>query len=104
MRSSSIGCDCNGKAIAVGAKVRVAKQLCSLEENNDFRRAFRKVAGRLFIVVGRDATAGVWIGIKRFEVLTIEPHLLCVVASTRNSSNSRRIFKRHSSGRATPAA
>lgn len=71
--------DCVGRPIAVGDKVRIARSLRARGSHPEFRRAFRKVAGRFKTVVGWDRTGGAWVQIRRHEVLTIEPHLLKVI-------------------------
>jgi len=71
--------DCGGRRIDIGDEVRVARCLGGLGSHPEFRRAFRRVAGRLTTVVGWDSTGGAWIPVHSREVLTIEPHLLRLV-------------------------
>jgi hypothetical protein len=66
------------RRLKVGDRVKVATSLRGLA-HPDYRKVFRRVAGRVTIVVGWDATGGAWIPIQGCEVLTIEPHLLRVV-------------------------
>ena len=78
MRSHRGGLDHRGRNLQVGDVVRVARTLGGVA-HADYRKVFRRVAGRITTIVGWDATGGAWIPIQGCEVITIEPHLLRVI-------------------------
>ncbi len=68
-----------GRPIHVGALVRVDRHGGSYRWHRDFRKAYRKVAGHVMTVVGRDASSGVHVAFGAEGVLTLEPGQLKVV-------------------------
>ncbi|MFX8437276.1 hypothetical protein ABTL87_19140 [Acinetobacter baumannii] len=58
----------------------------------EYRRSFAKCSGKEFVVVGWDVTGLAWLGVRPFEVLSVEPRLLEVVRSGRSSKEVRRDF------------
>lgn len=85
-----------GAPIEAGALVKVDRYGRSYRWHPEFRRSYRKVAGQVATVVGRDATGGVHIAIGAEGVLTLEPCTLMVVgrASDRMASFARRNWRR----------
>ncbi len=80
MRNYFIGTDDRfGTPIEVGALVKVDRYGRGYRWQPEFRRAYRRVVGKVMTVVGRDALGGVHIALGAEGVLTIEPGLLKVV-------------------------
>lgn len=68
-----------GAPIEVGALVRIDRCAPSYRWHPEFRRAYRRIAGRVLTVVGRDASSGVHVALGAEGVLTLEPGHLKVV-------------------------
>lgn len=85
-----------GAPIEVGALVKVDRYGRSYRWHPEFRRSYRKVAGQVATVVGRDATGGVHIALGVEGVLTLAPCVLKVVgrASDPVASLARRNWPR----------
>ena len=73
-----------GIQIRVGDFVRVAKYLASPRAHREYRGVFRQCSGRVFPVVGWDATGLAWIPLRGGGVLSVAPELLLVVRRGRN--------------------
>lgn len=78
-----------GTRIVLGSRVRICVSARLYKAHPEFRRSFRKVAGRIKTVVGWDGTGGAWIDLGRSGVLTVEPQLLKVVGWTKVRPVSR---------------
>jgi hypothetical protein len=70
-----------------GDVVRVAKYLGTTFAHREYRASFRRCAGRVFPIVGWDATGLVWIPLGRGEVLSVSPALLSLVHRRGRASN-----------------
>ena len=68
-----------GTPIEVGALVRVDRYGRSYRWHPEFRKAYRKIAGQVLTVVGRDTSSGVHVALGTDGVLTLEPGQLKVV-------------------------
>lgn len=68
-----------GTPIEVGALVRVDRCVRSYRWHPEFRRAYRKIAGQVVTVVGRDDSSGVHVALGSEGVLTLRPGHLKVV-------------------------
>lgn len=84
--------DAKGKVIAVGDLVRVAKTL-SAPAVAEYRRSFKRCAGKVFPVVGWDQTGLAWIPLGRSGVLSVEPRLLSVVRKASVPLGSNKAFQ-----------
>ena len=71
--------DMRGTPIAVGSRVWVTPFARLYKAHPEFRREFRKVAGQTRTVVGFDVTGGVWLGLGRHQVITVDGSLLKVL-------------------------
>lgn len=71
--------DMVGTTISVGSRVWVTPFARLYKSHPEFRREFRTVAGRTRTVFGWDETGGVWLGLGRFSVITVDRNLLKVV-------------------------
>ena len=80
----------------MGAQVKVDRCARGYRWHPEFRRAYRRVAGKVMTVVGCDALGGVHIALGTEGVLTIEPRLLKVVgrAEDRVAAFARRNWSR----------
>jgi len=67
------------KAFNVGDKVRVSKTLLSIKVHPEYRKEFRKIAGRIKVVIGHDPYSGIWLDAGEKEVITVEASLLSTV-------------------------
>src|ERR1700733_13957575 len=65
-----------GTRIVLGSRVRICVAARLYQAHPEFRRSFRKVAGRTKTVVGWDENGGAWIALGRDGFLTVEPQLL----------------------------
>jgi hypothetical protein len=85
-----------GTPIQVGALVRVDRHGRSYRWHPEFRKAYRKLAGQVVTVVGRDASGGVHIALGAEGVLTLGPHHLKVVGRAGDpvASFARRMWPR----------
>ena len=66
----------------LGSRVPICLVARLYQAHPEFRRSFRKVAGRTKTVVGWDEADGAWIDLGRSGVLTVEPQFLNVVGWT----------------------
>jgi hypothetical protein len=73
-----------GTPIEVGALVLVNRCGRSYRWHPDFRKAYRRIAGQVVTVVGRDASSGVHVALGAEGVLTLEPGQLKVVGRAGN--------------------
>lgn len=71
--------DMRGTPIAVGSRVWVTPFARLYKAHPEFRREFRKVAGQIRTVVGFDVTGGVWLGLGRYQVITVDRSLLKIM-------------------------
>ena len=68
-----------GTPIAVGSRVWITPFARLYKAHPEFRRQFRKVAGQTRTVVGFDVTGGVWLGLGRCQVITVDSSLLKIM-------------------------
>jgi hypothetical protein len=71
--------DMRGTPIDVGSRVWVTPFARLYKAHPEFRREFRKVAGQTWTVVGFDVTGGVWLGLGRYQVITVDSSLLKIM-------------------------
>ncbi len=71
-----------GRAIRIGDFVRLPRAV-PFGVHRDYRQTYRRFSSRVLPVIGWDTTGLAWVPIGKWEVLSVEPHLLQLVRRTR---------------------